>query len=379
MTAGFITNPGFAIDSLKIRIPIDRVKILNPSLHGNWIAYNTDTGEIDPDVFRNQAFTVRTEPNPDDPEGEPIRTGITTRYAIEKPRGRMKDSHEFVTIGLNSKMLKARYAEGIHHGTIEDLHHAIVDQGQIHVSLPDLLDGHCTDVDFKKDAKVYRPVADQLFTTLEKRTNVSRSMNRGCRTFRQKTNHGIQWNDRKTDSIKEAPFVKIYSKTLDLRHNSTEFTNHHLRGIDYSDVYRVEFTLKNRKAFSHHGIPDGRLSTLMHLDQMKLESIRSAVVLANVESPRKGIKVEGMKSRNQERLSVIATLLDHGLNESEILHAFTRYVENDQRRRDIRKAVVDLYATAIELQASEVPKVKRDQAVQMMRDVEETMDVLLGI
>ena len=362
----FITNTGITIDSMKIRIPIHAVTILNPSLYGNWIAFNTDTGEVDPDVFRNQAFTVREE-------------GITTRYAIEKPRGRMKDSHEFLTIGLNAKMLGHRYQEGIHSGTIVELFHAILYQNQIDLSLSDLLAGHCTDVDFKKDAPVTRPVADQMFGHLEKRTNVSRSMNRGCRMFRQKTNHGIQWNDRKTDSFKEAPFVKIYSKSLDLRYNSTVFTNRHLRGIDYSNVYRVEFTMKNKKAFEQYGIPDTRLSTLLDVDQAELESIRSAVLLANTESPRTGMKIHGMKSRNQERLSVIATLLEYGMNESEILHAFTKYVEDPQRVRDIRKAVVDLYGHAIEIQAKNVPKAKREKAVQTMKDVDQAMAELLGM
>lgn len=361
----FITNPDIAIDSFKIRIPVENVEHIDKSLRGRWIALNMDTGETDPDTFRQNAFTVRED-------------GITTRYGIEKPRGRAKEAHEFLTMGLNSKMLREVYQEGITLSTLHFLHQSILDQGQVRLSLDSLLAGHCTDVDFKQDAKVTRRVADKMFKDLERRTHVSRSMNRGCRVFRQKTNHGIQWNDRKTDSFKEAPFVKVYSKTLDLRHNSTVFTNRHLRYMDIADVYRSEFTLKNKKAFSHHGIQDTRLSTLLDMDQGELKEIRTAIVLANTESPRIRKTVQGMRNRNQERLSVLSTLLDHGLNESEILHAFTRYVEKPQVRRDIRKEVVDLYEQALSLRPSEVPKAKREQAVQDMKDVNQAEEILLG-
>ena len=173
--------------------------------------------------------------------------------------------------------------------------------------------------------------------------------------------------------------MKVYSKTLDLRHNSTVFTTAYLHGIDIADVYRSEFTLKNKKAFSHHGIEDTRLSTLLDIDQGELKEIRTSIVLANTESPRNPKTIQGMRNRNQERLSVLATLLDQGLNESEILHAFTRYVEKPQVRRDIRKEVVDLYEQALSLRASEVPKAKREQAVQDMKDVNEAQEILLGV
>lgn len=41
-----------SIDSLKIRIPIEYTKTINPSLEGNWYLVNDTTGEVDPKEYK---------------------------------------------------------------------------------------------------------------------------------------------------------------------------------------------------------------------------------------------------------------------------------------------------------------------------------------
>jgi len=45
-----------SIDSLKIRIPLAQVEVLNESIMHHWVRLNTGTGEIDTTEFKNKAY-----------------------------------------------------------------------------------------------------------------------------------------------------------------------------------------------------------------------------------------------------------------------------------------------------------------------------------
>jgi len=67
-----INNLGqISIDSLKIRIPLNQIKIIDPSLNSRWLLVNEKTGDVDENYFKENSFKVSSE-------------GISIRYAIEK-------------------------------------------------------------------------------------------------------------------------------------------------------------------------------------------------------------------------------------------------------------------------------------------------------
>ena len=67
-----------AIDSLKLRIPLRKVKIIDKGLLNKWVDVDVVTGEVDSTTFKSKALRIHEK-------------GITTRYAFN-PMGEGKGS-----------------------------------------------------------------------------------------------------------------------------------------------------------------------------------------------------------------------------------------------------------------------------------------------
>jgi len=95
-----INNLGqISIDSLKIRIPLNQIKIIDPSLNSRWLLVNEKTGDVDENYFKENSFKVSSE-------------GISIRYAIEKQQTASQVIQPFLIILLPAKILCNRYFEG---------------------------------------------------------------------------------------------------------------------------------------------------------------------------------------------------------------------------------------------------------------------------
>lgn len=64
---------------------------------------------------------------------------------------------------------------------------------------------------------------------------------------------GLQLNHR-DKSTPAKTYAKFYHKTTELINNSTDFSETYLKDIDYTNIGRFEFNLKNRKWLRHYGI-----------------------------------------------------------------------------------------------------------------------------
>lgn len=338
------------VDSCKLRIPLERCKVLNDSLLSHWIPMemNQETGELR-DVnsdYKTKAYRHNSN-------------GISTRVALEKQVTGDGSKVEYLTIGLNAKQLQERYFEGITEETIPDLYRYVMSLDLFSCTLQDFKAGEVTDCDFRKDFTC--DDVDSLTYKLEQMTIPKRKKGEGCKRYSKADNKGIEWSDRKTTAISTAPFVKLYSKQLDMERNSKDFSSNHLEGQDYTNRTRIEFTIKNRKHFRKYGVTDTSLENIVRIDQERLQKMLTDTMSKHIEKPvRAAGKKEGISTSEQEMINIIYILIQHkvGLNEARSAW-FGNLKRNTRSRRE------QLFDKVWKEHFSKLPQVKQLDKVEM--------------
>lgn len=245
----------FELDSFKIRIPLNKVKIINQSLLGYWLKVNSKTGEILESQFKSDAYPIELK-------------GIKTMFAIEKQMTNKKEVNEFFIILLNAKLLKDRYLEGITKKNIKLIYDSLIEFNQAEFSYNDFLLGELTDVDFKKDLK--NNSVDKITRGLEALTKPDKR--EICKVYHKKDNKGIQWSRRDETNLTR-PFIKLYHKGISLKRdkNNIEFYENYILGTnkenEIDDRLRIEYTIKNKKHFRSYQVNDTTLKNILNLDK----------------------------------------------------------------------------------------------------------------
>lgn len=225
------------VDSLKVRYFAEQVRILDPNLGAKYININNETGEVVSDEFDNNRI-------------EKYGHGIKVSFCMAKMVNFDNSVTDYVVLLINSKSLESRYFEGITIENVINLYHWVMSWRVVEMDFQTFLSGMVTDCDFKFDD---REPLDQFKGLVKWCLSNTHKTNRsvGARPFRQKNNRGVQWSDRKSTKFKTAPYLKIYHKEIELDNKSFDFAKKWLDEIDYTDVFRLEYTIKNKKHFKY--------------------------------------------------------------------------------------------------------------------------------
>ncbi|MDA9183539.1 hypothetical protein N9O26_02270 [Flavobacteriaceae bacterium] len=230
------------VDSLELRILLSEVEIIDTTLIDNLITYAESTGEFVKE--RKGEKVVITTPE-----------GLTFGYNVRKRKAH-PESPEILTqiyILANAKHLKERYFEGITMDNVQILLDAINSTKTIKISREALLRADITDVDFCIDfPATYNEFKEEVVDRLYKMV-LTKKADRVPRPYRTKTNLGLQLNHR-DKSTPAKTYAKFYHKTTELINNSADFAETYLKGIDYTNIGRFEFNLKNRDYLRHYGM-----------------------------------------------------------------------------------------------------------------------------
>ena len=295
------------VDSFRIRIPFELVTVINPSLYSHWIEVNYDTGETRPS-FKSRAYHIK-------------ESGISTRYEIKTQVTRDQSNKTFLVIGVNAKMLEGRYLEGITLDNVKLIHEYLIAQQIANFTYDSFINGECTDVDFKKDF-----ICDDLnalINKLAKMTISSSKADEGCRTFTT-TNYsgktGIQWSNRKATSFAKAPFLKVYSKEIDLKTQSKEFRDKYMSEAIIKDLTRVEYTIKNKKHFRSYGINQTDLNSILSLSQDKLQEMLQSTLNKHTNKLIRShttVDDDKINTRDQKMINMLNMAINYkiGVNE----------------------------------------------------------------
>ena len=271
------------IDSTKIRIPFVECKILNESVLSRWVMVNETTGEVSNTDFKSNCYTHQQN-------GIKLRIGIETKGVSVVQKGEHLNLSKYVTMVITSKMLRKDYFKGITKETLPIVYDYVMSLNVFSCSYDSFCNSMATDTDICKDFKASFEDMRELMKSLEKHSNPYTQKGIGVRAYIDgKNQNGIEWNDRNTTSLRH-PFVKVYSKYLDLygqgiKQDRRDFAQSYITEEETKDLYRVEVTLKNRKAFKAYGITNTTLLDIVSLSQDKMSDMLSKTVNKNISKP----------------------------------------------------------------------------------------------
>ena len=281
----------WSIDSLKVRLPLSKVKILNDSLSEMICYVEKSTGDI---IDERERKSI--------PAGD-LSKGISITFSKETQAGQFsnhnipgerKGSIEYFIMLINAKALESEYFTGITETTLFKLYEYLMKSQAVYFPFH-LMDAfQCTDIDFKRDYFQDPAIQQEVLQRMHGRAIASKSHGQGVKslftnkvystsawgkkeTKTQAINYvtGIQFNERKT-ATQKAPFFKIYSKTNDLQTKSSVFAQSCLEGEIPQNLYRNEFTIKDKKHLAKFGIGN-TLKELLELSQKQIESMYDSI------------------------------------------------------------------------------------------------------
>ena len=311
------------IDSCKLRIPLHKVKLLDPQLLGQvkTLEVVNDTGELIGESFKDRAFLY-------------THNGIRFRALVERIRTFNFDN-EYLCLLVNSKMLGTSYFQGISFDTLPLLADFINKLGIVEISILDLLQAELTDVDFKEDYSISKEDITPVLMLWEKLFITSRKEGVFVKLRDNDKTHMLQCNKRETSSYQGRPFFKVYSKGLEMAHNSAEFASEYLPLKSYQDLYRVEYTIKNKKHFKHFGIQDTSLDSILSISQSELKSIQKSIISQNITLDRE-LEPKSRKGLIPQEVTYL-NLIEHyqglGLDHFTLLSVITKGLSKDTKSR----------------------------------------------
>ena len=207
-----ITND-WAIDSLKVRLPLSKVKVLNDSLSEMILYVEKSTGDLLDEKERKKIEVGETSKGIKITFSREIQAGQYVAQAGER-----KGSIEYFVMLINAKALEDEYFTGITESTTFKLYEYLMKSEAVYFPYQLMFEFECTDIDFKKDYFQDPAIQHQALQNMHGRAISSPAHGQGVKSLFvnkiQGANYytGIQFNERKT-ATQKAPFFKIYSKT----------------------------------------------------------------------------------------------------------------------------------------------------------------------
>ena len=332
------------IDSLKVRIPIEQVTVIDATIFSHKLVIDGATGEIEKE-FEQKRFRHNYD-------------GITTSFGIEEQVTGEQKVKKYLVVLYNSKLLHERYFEGITSDNIRLVYDRIIALKKVSFSYESFLDSAGTDVDYKLDTEVKH--FDKSIKKLYSHVKPTKKVGRGCNCFDKMKNKGIEFGKRET-STPASPYLKIYHKGLELVHNSSIFYRKYLKGAgDYSNKVRLEFTIKNRKHFKKYCIEDTSLRSILSIKQTQLEGIVKSILSTHIEPRMIDIKAPtDMTPMDATLYNAIVLLMHQGLNYNLIRESLVQSSTGVAKSRQRRK-LDSIYESAI--RGLEVDSISQEQA-----------------
>lgn len=238
------------IDSLKIRVKLENVKILDKRLITDFIAYYPTIEALDNDGNEQEKLGESFR------KAEPftkIINGITYRFYIKAFIDKNKMAHEYVVFQISAKMLKQKYFEGITSKNIDGIIDDINAFKVLHVSKTVFLDGLVSDIDICINQLIDLKSLKTAFSFIMQHPNAGKKPLihhiSQANTLKNTFNLGMDFNKREK-ATNTAPYCKIYHKGFELLSKSISFYKAYLEPLKASlldNLVRYEFTIKAHK------------------------------------------------------------------------------------------------------------------------------------
>lgn len=349
-----------SIDSLRIRIPKEKVQILDigMNLHTANVLVDQDTGEVgEVDVESMKKLGIAKKEN-----------GITTRYLEQNIKGSHDIGHDYILILFNSKLLKGRYYEGINSDTIKLIYNELIKQQVVYFEYEDFLNANFTDTDIKIDFKL-SGVEDQqkLVKSLSSLTRPSITKAKGHSLTITRDAIMIQWSKREV-ATPSSPHLKVYAKDYESASFKTSlfFEKYNVPTID--GLTRIEGTIKNKKHWKYLGYEDdSTLANLLSLTQEQSKEIITKMSNNHLDNNISPDVDEGKWTTSQ---SLASALINYALRKgdsiNEVLHYYEPHAKDKSQRSKTKALIMEVYNQ----------KYKGTEAAKYSDEVKPLMDVM---
>ncbi len=284
-----------SIDSFRINIPIEKVNIIDTNLTDKLTTYtiNSNTQEVITEKEIKQNSLVRNI------KGSKFRFNIDNSF-----------SNTNVVVLINSKQLCSNYFDGINKHNIKEVYSNLIECKVIELPFDTFINQSIVDVDFKKDTVIGYDDYHKSLSVIKDCSKLSKYKDDGCILYA----NGIEFSTRETSKYLSNPFFKVYHKEIELNQNSSEFSNKHLKGIDYTNGVRIECTAKNKKHFQSLGVKDNSLKTVLSLsnefkDNLISEIVKKHLSKREMTKPKKNL---GLNPSQQILFDYVNLLLNNG-------------------------------------------------------------------
>lgn len=264
------------IDSFRLLIPFELIKVIDTTFESKVFAKIYDTGEIE--ELENQEIKSTIFKT---------ITGINCRFSIHYHFNEKREQQKYLGIIVNAKMLKEDYFTGINKSNIHKTFEFINSTGVIEINKEDFINAKVVDTDICIDLLLKNSTCKQLVTTIhqiaipKKETSVI--------SFNSKTNTGIQFGHRLSvgKSYLNKQFLKYYAKLVSLKYDTKniEFFETYIKPkmfektlfadqqeyknpFNDDNLVRMETTLKNKDHWKTYG---KKVETLKDLIQLELD------------------------------------------------------------------------------------------------------------
>lgn len=258
-----------AVDSFCLRLPVEKVVIINNLLLDTCILVSVESGEVLQEDIKTNSLKIE-------------EFGIKTTYKLHPFWNiNTRQYDKFCDILINSKILKELYFDGITKSNIRRVYLEILKHKVIKVQPIDFYGGKVYDCDFKTDYTITPEKFNDQTLTFSHMANPKTKRDEGLFRFNKKDNKGIEFGKRTTSSYLGSPYMKFYHKSTELKYNSIEFCQKYLgnelTNPDLIDRGRCECTVKNKAHFKSidEAFENNTLINILHQDNKYIKIIKN--------------------------------------------------------------------------------------------------------
>ena len=322
----------FSIDSLKLRIPFDKVTILNESIldEKTKIIVSNVSGEI---ISEDKIKSLTTEIKFND---YLIKVAIIQQHNFQS-----KQIEEFIEIYLHSKILESNYFSGITQSNLISIYDKLIQQKVFYCDYDTFINSSVNDIDIKIDFTSDKATFNDLCNELKTRAKQSTKLGQGQAMYK---NGNLTFNRRESSTL-SSPFVKFYDKELEANEKNSAFFSKYISNELIKDKRRIEATCKKstdiKKFFN---LEASTLSTITQITQSELRRYVSYSINKNIDSV---IKIE--KSTESHKNAIDIQIHIHFTNSIEnqnstflkTLNAYLIHFDDKQMKIRIKKKCIE--------------------------------------
>ena len=316
------------VDSLRVRIKMTKVKVLDKRLIDDYVAYYPSMDLLD-DVVCKAPPCVR------------VINGITYRFYVKAYITPKKVSELYLVLQLSAKMLKKKYFEGLSRDNISDVYNDIMSFRIFHFSEQSLFDGLVSDIDFC----INNYISVKSFDVARKALKTALLPSKESIVWfpNKEGNKGVEFNKR-DKATNTNPHCIIYHKGAELMCQKTvTFYNAYLAPM-FSGVlnklFRFEFTIRNAKHKEYLTKNNLLTSSLKTLSDLFKVSIKDRLAICKSGIPhytetRLKLSNDGLNPTDIAIQYYMQNLIELGFDTERLL-GFTHLVEDPSSRSRIK-------------------------------------------